>query len=176
MSYCDTVEEIQAGLSKGKRGQWELVRCQIASFLEKPAHFVAIKNGQSIWSRTSLDVLVVRERKLLKMFWQMHCLKLKIIGVERPMPVSCERATIWQKGTKSCLNLVWEEAYLSVPDWSVIGGWCSFYYCCGIKWLTVCRCKRCRIRPSSTAFDRTVGTHQGVNHDCGQGFGRCSKD
>jgi len=53
LSYADSIEEIRDGLTSH-----ELIYCQMESMPGKPSHFLAVKRGQSIFSR-SLEVLMV---------------------------------------------------------------------------------------------------------------------
>ena len=56
LAYADTVEEIQEGLENNKT-PYELVFVNTNSQPNKPAHFIAVKRAQPIWS-PSLDVIM----------------------------------------------------------------------------------------------------------------------
>jgi hypothetical protein len=64
LSYADSVDEIAKGCSMAKE-PLELLYCDIEGGPNQPAHFIAIKKKQSIWSLELQVVMVVRGTKTL---------------------------------------------------------------------------------------------------------------
>ena len=65
ISYLDSIEEIREELQKRTGEEWELVYCQLESLPEQPSHYLAIKKGQSRWSRQLEVLMVVRGTKTI---------------------------------------------------------------------------------------------------------------
>jgi len=62
LSYSDTLEELKEGLKTAKV-PLEVISYQLESEPGQPSHFVAVKEGQSWWSRSLEVVIVVRGTK-----------------------------------------------------------------------------------------------------------------
>lgn len=62
LSYADTVEEIQEALENNKT-PYELVYVNTNSRPNKPAHFIAVKRAQSVWSSSLEVIMCVRGTK-----------------------------------------------------------------------------------------------------------------
>jgi len=60
ISYLDSGEEIKKKLDSSP---WELAYCQVESLPEQPSHYLAVKKGQSKWTRTLEVLIVVRGTK-----------------------------------------------------------------------------------------------------------------
>ena len=65
LSYADTVDEIKDGLENAKidNEKYELIYCQMESYPGQPSHFLAVKRGQSKWSKYLEVLMVVRGTK-----------------------------------------------------------------------------------------------------------------
>jgi len=67
LSYADSVDDIRDGLSVFMNNTWELVYCKIEGFPKEPAHFMAIKKEEKVYSGlfpwqkgdNVLDVMIV---------------------------------------------------------------------------------------------------------------------
>lgn len=64
LAYADSVEEIREGLEQGKT-PYELVFVSNPNEPNKPAHFMAVKRAQPIWSPSLEVIMVVRGTKTI---------------------------------------------------------------------------------------------------------------
>jgi len=65
ISYLDSIDEIRSELADKTEDEWELVYAQLDSLPENPSHYLAIKRGQSRWSKQLEVLMVVRGTKTI---------------------------------------------------------------------------------------------------------------